>query len=129
MDPLHPQDKEVKKTDQGALPAGKVIHVILDNYAAHKHAKVRLWLTRHLRWIFHFTSTSCSSLNAIDLFAKLAKRRPKRGMFPSVVALQEAILQFVATHSREPRPFVWKTDPKAIIAAAKRGYQALDSIH
>src|ERR671910_2556823 len=50
----------------------------------------------------------------------------KRGVFPSVVALQEAINHFVATHNRDPKPFVWKADPKAIIAAAKRGYQALD---
>ena len=113
-----------------AVPAGKVIHVILDNYAAHKHAKVRRWLTRHPRWIFHFTPTSCSWLNAVEtLFAKLAKRHLKRGAFPSVVALQEAIHRFVATHNREPKPFVWQADPKAIIAAAKRGYQALDSIH
>jgi transposase len=113
-----------------AVPAGKVIHVILDNYAAHKHTKVRRWLTRHPRWIFHFTPTSCSWLNAVEtLFAKLAKRQLKRGVFPSVVALQEAINQFVASHNRTPKPFVWKADPNAIIAAAKRGYQALDSIH
>ena len=112
------------------VPAGKVIHVILDNYAAHKHAKVRRRLTRHPRWIFHFTPTSCSWLNAIEtVFAKLAKRQLKRGVFPSVVALQQAINQFVATHNRHPKPFVWHADPKAIIAAAKRGYQALDSIH
>jgi transposase len=113
-----------------AVPAGKVIHVILDNYAAHKHAKVRRWLTRHPRWIFHFTPTSCSWLNAVEtVFAKLAKRQLKRGVFPSVVALQEAINQFLAPHNRDPKPFVWKADPNTIIAAAKRGYQALDSIH
>ena len=113
-----------------AVPAGKVIHVILDNYAAHKHGKVRRWLTRHPRWVFHFTPTSCSWLNAVEtVFAKLAKRQLERGVFPSVVALQEAIHHFVATHNRDPKPFVWKADPNAIIAAAKRGYQALDSIH
>jgi transposase len=113
-----------------AVPAGKVIHVVLDNYAAHKHAKVRRWLARHPRWVFNFTPTSCSWLNAVEtLFAKLAKRQLKRGVFPSVVALQEAIHGFIATNNREPRPFVWKADPNAIIAAAKRGYQTLDSIH
>jgi hypothetical protein len=50
-------------------------------------------------------------------------------VFPSVSALQEAINRFVAAHNRDPKPFVWKADPKAIIVAAKRGYQALDSIH
>jgi transposase len=113
-----------------AVPDGKVIHVILDNYAAHKQAKVRKWLARHPRWVFHFTPTSCSWLNAVEtFFAKLTKRRLKRGVFHSLVALQAAINHFVETHNQDPKPFVWKADPKAIIAAAKRGYQALDSIH
>ena len=95
------------------VPAGKVIHVILDNYAAHKHAKVRRWLNRHPRWIFHFTPSSCSWLNAVEtVFAKLAKRQLKRGVFPSVIALQETIQRFVAAHNREPQPFVWKADPR-----------------
>src|ERR1700693_4012814 len=46
------------------VPAGKMVHVILDNYATHKHPKVREWLTRHPRFVFHFTPTSCSWLNA-----------------------------------------------------------------
>ena len=113
-----------------AMPAGKVIHVILDNYAAHKHSKVRAWLARHPRWIFHFTPTSCSWLNAVEtFFAKLTQRRLGRGVFHSLVALQTAINGFVETHNCPPKPFVWKADPNAIIAAAKGGYQALDSIH
>jgi transposase len=49
-------------------PAGKVVHVILDNYAAHKHPKVRAWLDRHERFVFHFTPTSCSWLSAVEGF-------------------------------------------------------------
>jgi len=111
-------------------PAGKVIHVILDNYAAHKHPNVRKWLARHPRWVFHFTPTSCSWLNAVEgFFAKLSRRRLKRGVFPSLVALQEAINRFIAHHNRAPKAFTWKADPKAIIAAAKRGHQTLETIH
>jgi len=73
------------------------------------------------------TGRPCDHVETV--FAKLAKRRLKRGVFPSVVALQQAINRFVAAHNRDPKPFVWQADPKAIIAAAKRGYQALDSIH
>jgi transposase len=74
------------------IPAGKVIHVILDNYAAHKHAKVRAWLERHPRWTFHFTPTSSSWLNAVEgFFAKLTRRRLKHGVFCSVADLQAAI--------------------------------------
>jgi transposase len=112
------------------VPAGKLIHVVLDNYGAHKQAKVRQWLARHPRWIFHFTPTSCSWLNAVEtFFAKLTQRRLKRGVFHSLVALQTAINGFIQAHNRAPKPFVWNADPDAIIAAAKRGYQALDSIH
>jgi transposase len=113
-----------------AIPAGKVIHVILDNYAVHKHPRVRQWLARHPRWTFHFTPTSCSWLNAVEgFFAKLTRRRLKRGVFHSVVALQQAINRFIEHHNQEPKPFTWNADPKAIIAAAKRGHQTLETIH
>ena len=83
----------------GAVPAGKAIHAIVDNYATHKHPKVRAWLERHPRWTFHFTPTSASWLNAVEgYFAKLTKQRLKRGVFRSVVYLQAAIKRFL------PRP-------------------------
>jgi transposase len=112
------------------IPAGKVVHVIVDNYAAHKHAKVREWLARHPRWTFHFTPTSSSWLNAVEgFFAKLTRRRLKHGVFRSVVDLQAAINRFIAEHNEQPKPFVWRADPDAIIAARSRGFQALESIH
>jgi len=112
------------------VPDDKAVHIILDNYAAHKHPKVRAWLDRHKRFTFHFTPTSCSWLNAVEgFFAKLAKRRLKRGIFHSVVDLQAAINRFVSETNENPKPFSWTADPDKIIAAVKRGYQALDSIH
>jgi transposase len=112
------------------IPAGKVVHVILDNYAAHKHAKVRAWLKRHPRWTFHFTPTSSSWLNAVEgFFDKLTRRRLKRGVFHSIVDLQAAINRFIAEHNAQPKPFVWRADPDKIIAARNRGFQMLESIH
>jgi transposase len=112
------------------VPEGKAIHVILDNYAVHKHAKVRAWLARHPRWTFHFTPTSASWLNAVEgFFAKLTRRKLQRGVFHSVVALQTAINDFVEQHNQSPKPFVWRADPKDIIAAVKRGHQVLETIH
>jgi hypothetical protein len=65
------------------------VHIVLDNYAPHKHPRVRAWIDRHKRFTFHFTPTSCSWLNAVEgFFAKLSKRRLKRGVFHSVVELQ-----------------------------------------
>lgn len=112
------------------VPAGKVIHAIVDNYAVHKHPKVRQWLARHPRWAFHFTPTSASWLNAVEgFFAKLTKRRLKRGVFRSIVDLQEAINRFIAETNASPKPFVWTADPNRVLAAVNRGKQALESIH
>jgi transposase len=111
-------------------PGGKIVHVILDNYGSHKHPKVRAWLDRHPRFVFHYTPTSASWLNAIEgFFAKLTKRRLKRGVFHSLIDLQAAIKRFLAETNDNPKPFVWTADPNKIIAAVRRGYQALDSIH
>ena len=112
------------------IPQDKAVHAIIDNYAAHKTPQVRRWLARHPRWTFHFTPTSSSWLNAVEgFFAKLFKRRLKRGVFCSLVDLQAAINRFVAEHNQSPKPFVWRADPDAIIAARARGFQALESNH
>ena len=95
-----------------------------------KHPQVRKWLTRHPRWTFHFTPTSASWLNAVEgFFAKLSRRRLKRGVLRSVVDLQLAINLFVAETNADPKPFVWPADPKRVLAAVKRGKQALESLH
>jgi transposase len=115
---------------EAQVAARKEIHAIVDNYAVHKHPKVRQWLARHARWTFHFTPTSASWLNAVEgFFAKLTKRRLKRGIFLSVVDLQAAINRFVAETNNDPKPFTWTADPDKIIAAVRRGHQVLDSIH
>jgi transposase len=112
------------------VPQGKPVHVILDNCAAHKHSRVMAWLGRHPRLVFHFTPTSCSWLNAVEgFFAKLSKRRLKRGVFRSVADFQAAISRFLAETSDDPKPFVWTANPDKILAAVKRGHQVLDSFH
>jgi transposase len=112
------------------VPAGKIVHLVLDNYGAHKHPKVRAWLDRHPRFVFHYTPTSCSWLNAVEgFFAKLTRRRLKRGVFCSIVELQAAINRFLAETNQNAKPFTWSADPDKIIAAVRRGHQVLDSIH
>jgi transposase len=115
---------------EAEVPVGKLVHVILDNYATHKHPKVRAWLKRHPRFVFHFTPTSSSWLNAVEgYFAKLTRSRLKRGVFRSIVDLQAAINRFLAETNNQPKPFIWTADPDKIIAAVDRGRQALESIH
>jgi transposase len=112
------------------VPAAKAVHVVLDNYATHKHPKVTAWLARHQRFTFHFTPTSCSWANAVEgLFATLTRQRLKRGVFTSIVELQAAINRFIAETNDQPKPFVWTKSADAILAAVNRGRQALEAIH
>ena len=102
---------------EAAVPAGKLVHVILDNYATHKHPKVRAWLARHERWTFHYTPTSGSWLNAVEsFFSAMTRRRLRRGVFRSLVDLQAAIHRYLAEHNANPKPFVWTATPEKIIA-------------
>ena len=117
-------------TVEAKVPATKTIHAVVDNYATHKHPKVLAWLARHPRWTFHFTPTSASWLNAVEgFFAKLTRRRLKRGVFRSVVDLQTAINRFVEETNAQPKPFVWTADPNRVLAAVNRGKQKLESVH
>jgi transposase len=112
------------------VPKKNTVHVIIDNYAAHKHPDVMAWLDKHSRFVFHFTPTSASWLNAVEgFFAKLTKKRLKRGVFRSLGELKNAIHRFLDDTNADPKPFTWTKDPNKIIAAVKRGHQALDSIH
>ena len=113
------------------IPAGKVVHVVLDNLQTHKSPKVMAWLERNPRWTFHFTPTSASWLNAVEgFFAKLTKRRLKHGVFHSLVDLQAAINRFIKEHNEtEAKPFTWRANPDEIIAARNRGFQMLESHH
>jgi transposase len=104
-------------TIDGAVPAGKMIHVILDNYGSHRHPKVLRWLARHPRFVFHFTPTAGSWLNAVETFySALTRRRLKRGSFHSIVDLQAAIHRYIAEHNDDPKPFTWTKTPRQILA-------------
>ena len=91
---------------EAEIPAGKIIHVILDNPGSHKHPKVRAWLARHPRFTFHYTPKSASWLNAVEgfLFAKLTRRRLKRGVFRSLVDLLSSSNAFSPRPMTTPSP-------------------------
>ena len=104
-----------------SVPAGKLIEAVVDNYATHKHPKVKAWLERHPRWTFHFTPTSGSWLNAVEtFFSKLTRQRIRRGSFHSVVDLQAAIKRYLTEHNAEPKPFVWTASAASILAKLDR---------
>ncbi len=104
-----------------AVPAGKLIEAVVDNYATHKHPKVKAWLERHPRWTFHFTPTSGSWLNAVEnFFSVLTRKRIRRGSFHSLVDLQAAIKRYLTEHNAKPKPFVWTASAASILAKLDR---------
>jgi transposase len=102
------------------VPAGKLVHATLDNYASHKHPKVRAWLARHPRWTFHCTPTSASWLNAVETFFSAMTRRLRCGVFRSLVDLQAAIKRYLTDHNADPKPFTWTATPASILAKLTR---------
>lgn len=110
-------------------PAGLDIHLIVDNYATHKHEKVKSWFKRHPRFHVHFTPTSSSWLNVIEgFFAKLTQKRLKRGVFKSVAQLKQAITDFIHAHNKDPKPFVWNATAEKIIGKVGRARLALNKV-
>ena len=108
------------------MPAGKLVHAILDNYATHKHPKVMAWLERHKRWTFHYTPTSGSWLNAVEtFFSAITRRRLRRGAFHSLVDLQAAIQRYLAEHNANPKPFVWTATTEKIMAKLQPLYASV----
>ena len=106
------------------------LHLIVDNYAAHKTPAVKRWLARHPRFHLHFTPTGASWLNAVEgFFATLTKHRLKRGVFHSVLHLNQAIRDYIEAHNATPNPFTWTAPAEAIIEKVNRGKHLLESIH
>jgi transposase len=106
------------------------LHLIVDNYATHKHPNVNAWLAKHPRVRLHFTPTSASWLNLVErFFAELTERRIRRGVFTSVADLEAAITTYLAQRNQNPRPFTWTASVESIIQKVGRANQALETGH
>jgi transposase len=104
-----------------AVRPGRIIHAIADNYATHKHPKVTQWLADHPRWVFHFTPTSASWLNAVEgFFSIITRRQLRRGVFKSVADLEGAIRRYIQDHNRSAKPFVWTKPADTIFSKLSR---------
>jgi transposase len=98
-------------------PPDKALHLICDNYATHKHPKVKEWLARHPRFHIHFTPTSASWLNMVERFFRdITTQRLRNGVFRSVPELTAAIKEYIAVHNRNPKPCVWTAKAHDILA-------------
>jgi transposase len=110
-------------------PAKLDLHLIVDNYATHKHPKVKAWLKRHPRFYFHFVPTSSSWLNLVERwFRDLTDKQIRRGVFKSVADLIAAIQAYVDYHNDHPKPFVWTAKAEDIIAKYRRAKAVLDKV-
>jgi len=128
--PRHRHAEFVKflRTIDKQVPAGLQIHLILDNYATHKHENVRKWLCKHPRFHLHFTPTSSSWLNLIERwFGKLTDKAIRRGVFHSVPDLIDAIEAYLDATNESPTPFVWTATTDQILEKVRRGRVALST--
>lgn len=110
-------------------PADRELHLIVDNYATHKHPKVTAWLGKHPRIHLHFTPTGASWLNMVERFFRdLTTRRLRHGIFQSVAQLEAAIADYIATHNVAPKPFIGTAKAADILAKVSRAKAALDKL-
>ena len=106
-------------------PAGRAIHLIIDNYGTHKHPTVKAWLARHPRFHLHFTPTSSSWLNLVERFFRdLTQDVVREGSFGSVRELVQAIETYLAERNLAPKRYVWKKKGEEILAKIVRARAA-----
>jgi transposase len=116
------------RTIDRQVPKDLQIHLILDNYATHKHPNVQAWLAKHPRFQLHFTPTSSSWLNQIEIFfSKLTAKAIRRGVFGSVPDLIEAIDTYLAATNTNPKPFTWTKTTEQILEKVQRGRVTLNA--
>jgi transposase len=121
--------KFMKTVVEGVEP-GLDVHVILDNYATHKHEKVRRWLERNDHVHFHFVPTGASWLNLVErFFSELTERQLRRLAVTSVPELISAIDAYITHRNEDPTPFVWTKSAKDIIQKIQRGLTTLEAVH
>ena len=107
-------------------PPGKQIHLIIDNYSAHKHAAVRQWLSEHPRFHIHYTPTSGSWLNQVErLFGEVTEKCLRRRTAETVPALEQGIGQYLDKRNENPKPFHWKASAVEILRKVKRAWGVL----
>jgi transposase len=106
----------------------KDVHLICDNYATHKHPRVKRWLAQHSRFHVHFTPTSASWLNMVERFFRdLTENRLRRDSFASVPDLIKTIDHYIAHHNHNPKPFIWTKSARDILQKVIRANSRLSA--
>ena len=111
-------------------PSHLDLHLIVDNYATHKHPRVKAWMRRHPRFHIHFIPTSSSWLNLVERwFREITDKRIRRGSFHNVAELIAAIEDYLKCHNQNPRVFVWKASADSIMTKIAKCKEALGTLH
>ena len=111
-------------------PSHLDLHLIVDNYATHKHPRVKAWMRRHPRFHIHFIPTSSSWLNLVERwFREITDKRIRRGSFHNVAELIAAIEDYLKCHNQNPRVFVWKALADSIMTKIAKCKEALGTLH
>jgi transposase len=129
--PRHRHQEFIKflKQIDAETPPELDLHLIVDNYATHKHPRVQKWLKRHRRFDLHFIPTSSSWLNLVERwFREITDKRIRRGVFKSVEQLTAAIQLYIQNHNSDPKPFVWTAKAQDILEKVARARAVLDKI-
>ena len=110
------------------MPSDLDVHLVVDNAATHKTKLVRDWLLKRPRWHLHFTPTSASWLNLVEVwFALLTRRRLQRSVFTSTADLETAIQAYIDQTNADPKPFIWTKSADAILASVGRFCQRISN--
>ena len=118
--------KFLRKVER-AVPKNQEIHIILDKYSTHTHAKVLDWIEQKKRIFLHFIPTSSSWLNLVErFFCTLTQKQLRRGVFCSVAQLEQCIQNYIATHNENPKPLIWTKSVDEILDKVGRAKQTLD---
>ena len=103
------------------IPEDLTVHLIADNYATHKHPRVKAWLVRHRRFHIHYTPTYASWLNQVERwFALITQQAIRRGSFRSVRELVASVDRYVTHYNEHKRPFIWTATPDSILEKLQR---------
>ena len=104
-----------------SVPPDLGIHLVVDNYATHKHPRVKRWLAAHPRYQVHYTPTYASWLNQVEIwFNIITQRAIRHGTFKSVKAFTAKIEQYVSQYNRTSHPFVWTATADSILEKVRR---------
>jgi len=130
--PKHRHDeflKFLRKLDR-LTDKALALHLIVDNYATHKHPDVKDWLVKHPRFHLHFTPTSASWVNLVERFFRdITEERIRRGVFRSVAELEAAIQEYLDHRNAHPKPYHWTAKTEAILNKVAKAKEMLGTLH